>query len=113
MCVRRDPSLNFENQMEKFTIYYSEIHTCEVRFGNMFLYHAHPIMNFLEGNEINLPYFLLHSLRKMVGNIQRKIQSIDNALYHHGILKMLIEDHLRNIRDNWEYFIITNHFKEE
>jgi len=69
-------------------------------------------MNFLDGNEINLPYFLLQSLRKMAKRIQRKIKSIDSALYHHGLVKIWIEAYLRNTRDNWEDFIVRNHFKE-
>lgn len=74
--------------------------TYEGRFGNMFFYHARLMMNFLDGNEINLPYFLLCSLRKMVGNISRKIQSIDNSLYHNELVKILIEAHLKRKGDN-------------
>jgi len=42
--------------------------TCEGRLGSMFFYHVHLMMNILDGNEINLPYFLLNNLRKMYGN---------------------------------------------
>lgn len=45
--------------------------------------------------------------------IQRKIQSIDSALCYHGLVKILIEAHLRNTGDNWEDFLVRNHFKEE
>jgi len=37
--------------------------TCEGRFGCMYLYHIHLLMNFLENGETNLPFFLLNSLR--------------------------------------------------
>lgn len=47
--------------IQKFIIY-------EGRFGNIFFYHARLMMTLLDGNEINLPYFLLHSLRKMARN---------------------------------------------
>jgi len=60
---------------------------------------------FFEENEINLPYFLLNSLRKMSGNAQRRIQFIDNTMYHHSLVKILVESHLQNIGDNWEIFL--------
>ena len=80
--------------------------TCEGRFGNMFFYHVRLLMHFIDGNEINLPYFLLCSLRKMATNIQRRIQFIDNALYHHGLVKIMIEAHLRIRGDNLEDFLV-------
>lgn len=49
----------------------------------------------------------------MAGNIQRKIQSIDNSLYHNGLVKILIEAHLKKKGYNWEDFLIGNHFKED
>lgn len=39
-------------------------------------------------------------------NIQRKIQSIDSALYPHGLVKDLIEAHLKSKGDNWEDFMV-------
>ena len=59
-------------------------------------------MNFIEDNEINLPYFLLNSLRNTSGNVQRKIQFIENTMYHHGLIKILVEYQLKNVGDNWE-----------
>ena len=38
--------------------------TCEGRFGSMYMYHARLLMNFLESQTLNLPYFLLLSLKK-------------------------------------------------
>lgn len=70
------------------------------------------MMHFLEANEINFPYFLLNSLNKMIGNTQRKIKSIENTMYHDDLIKMLIEAHLKSIGDDWEVFLVRNHFKE-
>ena len=78
----------------------------------MLFYHALLMMNFLDSNEFNLPYFLLCSLRKMAANIQIKIQFIENSLYHHGLVKILIEAHLKRKGDNWEDFMIRNHFNK-
>lgn len=44
--------------------------TCEGRFGTMFFYHSMLMMHFVDGNEINFPYFLLQSLKEMEFSIQ-------------------------------------------
>lgn len=106
------PVMDLKSKWRNLMLIIHMFKTFEGIFGNMFFYHAWLMMNFLNGNEINLSYFLIQSLRKIAGNVQRKIQFINNALYHHGLLKILIEAHLRNIRDNWEDFFKRNHFKE-
>ena len=78
----------------------------------MFFYHARIMMHFVDGFEINLPYFLLQSLKKMTFNIQRESRSIDNSLYHHELIKNLIEAHLQAKGDNWQDFLVRNHFIE-
>ena len=78
----------------------------------MYVYHIHLLMNFLENGEINLPFFLLNSLIRMASNVQKRIQFIDIAMYHHGLIKILIEFHLKIIGDTWENFLIRNHFQE-
>ena len=69
-------------------------------------------MHFIYGNEINFPYLFLSSLRKIASSVQRETSSLDNALYHHGIIKILIEAHLESKRDNWHKFPVHNHFVE-
>ena len=106
------PSTTLKGKWRNFLLIIQKFITCEGRFGCIFFYHVRLLMNFLEGSEINLPYFLLHSLRKIAGTVQKRIQFIDNKMYHHGFTKMLIEFHLKNSRDTWENFLIQNHFKE-
>lgn len=86
--------------------------TCEGRFGCMYVYHICLLMNFLENGNINLPFFLLNSLRRMASNVQKKIESLETTMYHHGLVRILIEFHLKNIGDTWENFLIRNHFQE-
>lgn len=43
--------------------------TYEGRFGYMYFYHIHLLMNFLENGDINIPFFLLNSLRRMASNV--------------------------------------------
>lgn len=86
--------------------------TCEGRFGTMYMYHARIMMNFMEGHALNLPYFLLGSLRKMSSTIQKHVGHVEPHLYHHGFIRILIEDQLKNNKDTWENFLIRNHFQE-
>lgn len=79
----------------------------------MYFYHIRMMMHFLEDHQMNLPYFLLNSLRKMATNVQNKFQCIENTMYHHGLVKILLEFHLQSIGNDWESFLIRNHFKEK
>ena len=45
-------------------------------------------------------------------NVQKRIQFIDNSMQHHGLIKILLEFHLKSIGDSWENFLIRNHFQE-
>jgi len=71
------------------------------------------MMHFLEEHHMNLPYFLLHILKKMSMNVQKKIQFIDSTMYRHGLVKILVEFHLQSVGDDWENFLVRNHFKEK
>lgn len=64
--------------------------TCEGRFGSMYMYHTRLLMNFLENQTLNLPYVLLNNLKKMSVTIQN-LGDIEPHLYHHGLVKILIE----------------------
>lgn len=65
----------------------------------MYVHHIRLLKNFLENGEINLPFFLLNSLRRMASNVQKKIYFIDTTMYHQGLIKILIEVYLKGIGD--------------
>ena len=73
--------------------------TCEGRFGTMYMYHTRLLMNFLEKQTLNLPYFLLLSLKKMSTTVQKNIGDIEPHLYHHGLVRILVEDQLKRNKD--------------
>ena len=85
--------------------------TCEGRFGTLYVYHIRLMMNFLD-EEINLPFFLLNSLKMMASNVQKRIQFLETTLYHHGLVKNLIEHHFKKVGDSWDEFLLRNHFEE-
>ena len=63
------PSTTLKNKWRNMLLIIQKFVTCEGRFGCMFVYHARLLMNFLKDGEINLPYFLLNSLKKMSGTV--------------------------------------------
>lgn len=65
--------------------------TCEGRFGSMYMYHTQLLMNFIENQTINFPHFLLNSLKKMSITVQKNLGDVEPHLYHHGLMKILIE----------------------
>lgn len=68
----------------------------------MYMYHTRLLMNFLENKTINLPYFLLNSLKKMSITVQKNLEDIEPHLYHHDLVKILIEKQLKEKKDTLE-----------
>ena len=48
----------------------------------------------------------------MASSVQRRVQFLETTLYHHGLVKMLIEHHLAKTKDTWDNFLVRNHFEE-
>jgi len=86
--------------------------TCEGYFGSMYMYHTRLLMNFLENQTLNLPYFLFNSLKKMAVTVQKHLGDVEPHLYHHGLIKILIEKELKEREDTWEQFLVRNFFEE-
>lgn len=84
--------------------------TCEGHFEAMYMYHTRLLMNFLENQTLNLPYFLLLSLKNMCTTVQKNIKDIEPHLYYHGLVRILIEDQLKKNKDTWEQFLVRNYF---
>lgn len=82
--------------------------TCEGHFGAMYMYHTQLLMNFLENQTLNLPYFLFLSLKNMCTTVQKNIEDKGPHLYHHELVIILIEDQLKKNRDTWERFLVRS-----
>ena len=105
------PSSALKNMWQNMLLILQNFITCERRFGTLYVYHIRLMMHFLD-EEINLPFFLLHSLKRMAFNVQKRVQFLETTLYYHGLVKILIEHHLRKVGDNWDDFLLRNHFEE-
>jgi len=107
------PSSALKNKWRNLLLVLQKFITCEGRFGQMYFYHVRMMMHFLKDHQMKIPYFLLNSLKKMATNVQNKIPCIENTMYHHDLVKILVEFHLQSIGDDWESFLIRNHIEEK
>jgi hypothetical protein len=57
---------------------------------------------------LNMPYFLLQSLYKMVKLFKRK--KYDSILFHHCLIKIIIVHQLKLNGDCWDAFLLRNGF---
>lgn len=78
----------------------------------MYMYHVRLMMNFIDGHVLNLPHFLLASLKKMSVTVQKHVGNIEPHLYHHGLIRILIEEQLKKSKDTWDQFLTRNYFQE-
>jgi len=107
------PSSTLKSKWRNLLLMLQNFITCEGRFGHMYFYHIRMMMHFLEDHQMNLSYFLLNSLRKMAINVQKEVQCIENTMYHHGPVKILVENHLQSIGDDSKSILIRNHFEQK
>ena len=91
------PSTTLKSKWRNLLLLLQKFITCEGWFGYMYFYHIRIMMNFLEEHQMNFPYFLLHSLKKNSMNFQKKIKFLDNTMYHHELLKILVEFHVQSM----------------
>ena len=62
----------------------------------------------LKGLKLNPPYFLLHSLHKKAIMVQRTIGNQDRNIFHHDLIKMLVQYQLVTIGKTWDEFLKEN-----
>ena len=79
--------------------------TCEGRYGITLLYHMRFLLHFHSDQPLNLPFFLLKSLTKMEFKVQHHPTNLANSLFHHGLVKILVEAHLKSWRKTWDRFL--------
>ena len=50
---------------------------------------------------MDMPYYLLHSLKKMSMQV-KKNKNKERSMYHHGFIKMLVESELNQRGQSWK-----------
>ena len=83
--------------------------TCEGRLSSAYVYHLRLMTVFL-GRPINLPYYLVQSMTKMSVAIKKGPKNIGRSLFHHGLIRMLVELELSKWNQSWDYFLEQNSF---
>jgi hypothetical protein len=61
--------------------------------------------------ELNMHVFLLKICLKWTHFYQRKSLSSERNVFHHGLVKILIEFQLQQNGDSWDKFVKRNHFQ--
>ena len=60
----------------------------------------------------NLPFYLYNSLIKMSKRYQQQSLSFPQYVYHHGLIKILVQFQLNKKGKSWDEFLIAGGFKE-
>ena len=67
--------------------------TCEGHLSSAYVYHLRLLAVFLSF-PVNLPYYLVQSLTKMSSAIKKGPKNISHSLFHHDLVRILIEKEL-------------------
>ena len=62
------------------------------------------------GFPLNLPHYLVKSLIKMSSAIKKGPRNISHSLFHHGLVRILVERELSKLNPSWDEFIESNGF---
>jgi len=84
--------------------------TCEGPYTLLHAYHARLLM-VSEGYPINLPYFLLSSLKKMSKAYQKT--SSPRSLFHHGLICIVLKHQLVKYHMSWNKFLSKIQLSDE
>jgi len=67
-------------------------------------------MNFFKGYELDMHFYLLKSLKKMVLSIQSSRMRLERSFFHFVLVNILVEARLKEKNYDWEQFLILNCF---
>jgi len=84
--------------------------TCEGAYSLIQPYHVRLLMVF-EGHSLNLPYYLLKSLKKMSKAYQRT--SSPRSLFHHGLICIILKHQLVKYHISWNKFLSKIQLSDE
>ena len=81
--------------------------SCDGRLSHLHYYHLRLLL-VLKGCKLNLPFYLLQSLKKMAHSVQSTIGNPDRSLFHHSLIKILIQHQLSLSYRSWDEFLVEN-----
>jgi hypothetical protein len=92
-----------EPQWAQLLIILQRYLTCEGCYTILFPCHARLLLHFT-GTLLNVPFFLLKSLKGMAEQVQR-VSEFRGSLFHFGLVKILITCALSKKQESWDLFV--------
>ena len=87
--------------------------TCEVRFATVFRYHLRFLLHINGETKLNLPYYLLKSIEKMIARVRNHPEHRSHSVFRHGLIRILINYELGKTCRSWQHFIFWSGFGAE
>ena len=73
--------------------------------------HRFQILIKTERSSLNLPFYLHKSLTKMAHQVKVQPTKIAGRLFHHGLIKLIVQELLQRRNITWKYFLFWNEFE--
>ena len=86
--------------------------TCEGIFQKVTLYLMRLLAHISGQKKMNLAYFLYQSLFKMSKKVQLNLDCPPHFVYHSGLIKILVKQHLLQKKLSWEDFLAQEGFAQ-
>ena len=64
--------------------------TCDGKYDRILKFHLKILMHINGNTQVNLPFYLLKSLQKMIAKVQGHPHHTAHSVYHQGLIKLLI-----------------------
>ena len=80
--------------------------TYEGRYNRVKIYHFKLMNHFTRRNPLNLAFYLYKSMTKMAHHVRSEPTKIASRLYHHGLIKLIVQELLQRRNVTWTFFLI-------
>jgi hypothetical protein len=73
-------------------------------------YHFKLLLHFTGKKEIDLSFFLFKSLQRMISFAQRKPENLQNSIFHHALIKLIVLEQLKKEGKDWPTFLFVSKY---
>ena len=82
-------------------------------FATVFRYHLRFLLHINGSSNMNLPYYLLKSIEKMISGVKNHPEHSSHSVFHHGLIRILINYEMGKTGRSWQQFIFWSGFEAE
>ena len=86
--------------------------TCDGRYDRILKCHLKLLMHINGNTQVNLPFYLLKSLQKMIAKVQGHPHHTTRSVYHQGLIKLLILTQLQREKRTWASLLAELGFRD-